>query len=116
MISRHKRECLIRTGLGLILGLALIVSLSGMGFAGEGDEGGVILPKHYPDRFTGIGRIDRTGDREIVIDDSVYGISPFIKYHTPEASDVSGGWFRAGDLVGFITNSEQEIVSLWLIK
>ena len=116
MTSGHKRDRLMRMGLGLILGLALIISLSGIGFTGERDEGGVVLPGHYPDKFDGTGHIDRIGDNEIVIDDSLYRISSFVKYHTPKTSNTSSGWFRAGDLVGFIKNSNNEIISLWLME
>jgi len=116
MASGRKRDRLIRIGHGLILGLTLIISLSGIGFTDGRDEGGVVLPGHYPGKFDGTGHIDRIGDNEIVIDDSLYKISPFVKYHTPGASNTSIGRFRAGDLVGFIKNSDNDVISLWLVK
>jgi len=75
-----------------------------------------VLPKHYPDKFDGTGRIDRIAKDEIVINDCWYGLSPFVEFATPNRKHASRSGFRAGDFVGYIINSKKEIISLWLLK
>jgi hypothetical protein len=75
-----------------------------------------VLPKHYPNGFDGYGLLQRIGHREVVIDDQLLKLSPNIEYHTPTRMNASGAYFRPGVLVGFLRNSENEIVSLWLIE
>lgn len=116
MTLGQKGHILIRVGLGLVLILALMALLAGVGSTGSNSEGGVGLPKHYPDQFSGFGRIDRIASDEIVIDDLLYRLASSVTYHTPTRTNASRSWFRTGNLVGFVLNSEQEIVSLWLIQ
>ena len=116
MTIERKRNNVIGLGLGLIFALIFVFSLVKVGLTGERSGGGLALPKHYPDRFTGIGRIDRLAEEEIVIDDSLYWLAPYVTYHTPTAMNVSNAMFRAGNLVGFITNSERQIISIWFLK
>jgi hypothetical protein len=112
----RKINNVIGLGLGLVLALIFIVSFAKVGLTEERNGGGLALPEHYPDRFTGIGRIDRLAEEEIVIDDSLYTLAPYVTYHTPTAMNVSNIMFRAGNLVGFLTNSEGQIISLWFLK
>ena len=116
MTIERKKNNVIGLGLGLVLALIFIVSLAKVGLTRERNGGGLVLPKHYPDRFTGIGRIDRLAEEEIVIDDSLYTLAPYVEYHTPTAMNVSNIIFRAGSLVGFITNSEHQILSIWFLR
>ena len=116
MTLQQKKDILIRTGLGLALGLFLMVSFAAVGYPRELRRGEIALPKHYPKQFTGIGRIDRITRNEIVLDDSFYRLFPNVTYHIPTRSNASSAWFRSGELVGFVTNAKREIISLWLIE
>ncbi len=79
-------------------------------------KGEWVLPKHYPDGFDGMGHINSIAKDEIVIDDSSHKLSPFVKYATPTRKYALRSQFRAGDFVGYITDSKQEIISLWLLN
>jgi hypothetical protein len=113
MTLGQKGHILIRVGLGLVLILAL---LAGVGNTRSNSEEGVGLPKHYPDQFSGFGRIDRIASDEIVIDDLLYRLASSVTYHTPTRTNASRSWFRTGNLVGFVLNLEQEIILLCLIQ
>ena len=116
MTIERKRNNVIGLGLGIVIALIFIVSLTDVGLTGERDGGGVALPKHYPHKFAVIGRIDRIAGDEIVVNDSLYRLSPDTKYHTPTAMNVSNVSFHVGSHVGFLANSEKEIIFLWLLK
>ena len=77
-----------------------------------------VMPKHYPDGFDGMGRIDSIDiDRgEIVIDERMLKLSPSVEYHTPTASNVSSALFGPGSYVGYIKDAERRITSIWLIE
>jgi hypothetical protein len=108
---RHILSC---TGLALFLvGTATPSNLS---YAQGRVKPEIVLPKHYPNGFDGYGLLQRIGHREVVIDDQLLKLSPNIEYHTPTRMNASGAYFRPGVLVGFLRNSENEIVSLWLIE
>ena len=79
-------------------------------------KGEWILPKHYPAGFDGYGNINRIATDEVVIDDSLMRLSPSVNYATPENVVALMGDFAEGDLVGYLTNSKKEVVSLWMIK
>ena len=76
------------------------------------------LPAHYPDGFDGWGRIDRidVNENEAVIDDHLLRLSPYASYHTLKHSYVSSALFRVGNVVGFIIDSDNSIISVWLLK
>ena len=96
-----------------LVGLALPASIC----YGQGRvKGEWVLPKHYPDGFDGIGHINSIAKDEIVIDDSSHKLYPFVKYATPTRKNALRSQFRAGDFVGYIKNSKQEIESLWLLN
>jgi hypothetical protein len=79
-------------------------------------EGGFVLPEFYPDQFDGTGRIDRIALDEVVIDDSLYRFSPYAEYATPTDRHALRAWFQVGNRVGYVTNENHEIISLWLIE
>jgi hypothetical protein len=79
-------------------------------------EGGFALPEYYPDRFDGTGRINRIAMDEVVIDDSLYRLSPYAEYATPTDRHALRAWFQVGNRVGYMTNEKHEIISLWLIE
>jgi hypothetical protein len=79
-------------------------------------KGEWVLPKFYPDGFDGWGRIDSITEDTVVIDDTAIKLSPSIVYRTPTNRHATSAHFKPGNLVGFMTNGSDEIVSLWLIK
>jgi hypothetical protein len=104
----------------ICIGLALaVVSLSqplqGTCAERQGKTGST-LPKHYPDKFSGIGRIDRITADQIVINDTLYPLSANVEFATPTRKHASRSSFRVGNRVGYITNEKREIISLWWIK
>ena len=74
------------------------------------------FPDYYPDGFNGHGPIDRIEADEVVINDTLFKLSLEVEYHTRTTQNASSAWFNAGKFVGYITNSNLEIVSLWLIE
>ena len=75
-----------------------------------------ILPAHYPAGFDGYGYIDRIAAEEVVIDESLLRLSPAATYTTLESIVSKREDFTDGDLVGYLLNSEREVISLWLIE
>jgi hypothetical protein len=85
--------------------------------AGEGIlREGEVFPDYYPKRFSGMGRIDRFGNREIVIDDTLHGLSPDVRYATRWSQYASWRAFKPGRYVGYIEDAKRNITSLWLIR
>lgn len=76
----------------------------------------MVLPEHYPDGFNGCGHIDSIKDDLVVIDDIPYKLSPYVVYNSPARRNVSMGYFPPGVFAGFLTNAEDEVISLWLIE
>jgi hypothetical protein len=74
------------------------------------------FPDYYPDTFNAIGNIDRIAEDEIVLGDTLYRLSPSVTYHTPTIRDASKHLFLVGSLVGFVTNPDHDVTSLWLIE
>lgn len=114
MTLTRQRRLLKGIGLGLILGLVVMASYSGSyGAEHLGEER--VLSSHYPKKFSGLGRIDRIGKNEIVVDDSLHPLASYVTYATATSEHGASGDFRVGDYVGFVTNSEKEITSIWMI-
>ena len=101
--------------LGLLLLLAGIILPAGPCWAQEARKGGLILPEHYPSRFSGHGCINRIEGDEVVIDDRLYRFAGDATYHTPKAQYSSRSRFRKGVRVGFIETGDKKIESLWYI-
>ena len=76
----------------------------------------VVLPADYPNGFDGFGRIDDLDDDRAVIQDILFKLSPSVTFHTPTNMDSTAAYFDIGDLVGYLTNKEGEIISLWLLE
>ncbi|CAB1079017.1 hypothetical protein JY97_10475 [Alkalispirochaeta odontotermitis] len=104
----------------IIAGLALALIVAGICLpAGAGEhkiKSEWDLPDHYPAVFDGYGYINRIAAEEVVIDDSLLRLSPATTYATLNSVLAVNDDFRDGDLVGYLSNSGQEIISLWLIK
>jgi hypothetical protein len=100
----------------LLLGLFISIALMGtFGHAAGPYKGEWVLPNHYPNGFDGWGRIDRLADHEVVIDDTSHALSAAVIYNTPTSSHIPASWFHVGDLVGYLKNGNNEIISLWRI-
>jgi hypothetical protein len=107
----------IMAGIALALITAGICTPAGADAGGQKIKGEWILPAYYPKAgFDGYGYINRIAAAEVVIDDSIYRFSPAATYSTLSSVMATIGDFVEGDLVGYLTNSEQEIISLWLIR
>ncbi|UCD81122.1 MAG: hypothetical protein JSW26_06750 [Desulfobacterales bacterium] len=113
--GHHKiKQILAAIGLALmVVGICVPASVSGSERRVKGEW---ILPEHFPKGFDGYGYVNRITAEEVVIDDALLRISPSATYATRISVVASSGDFGEGDLVGYLTNSEQEIISLWLIK
>jgi len=103
-----------------IAGLALALIVAGICIpAGAGEhkvKNKWDLPDHYPAAFDGYGYVNRIAAEEVVIDDSLLRLSPATTYTTLNSVMAVNSDFREGDLVGYLSNSGQEIISLWMIK
>jgi len=106
----------------IVAGIALALIVAGLCIpadAGAGEQkfkGEWILPAYYPKGFDGYGYVNRISVDEWVIDDSIYRLSPEATYSTLSSVMATIGDFVEGDLVGYLTDSEDKIISLWLIK
>ena len=98
--------------------LLLICSLFLFFFAtlSYGQDAAQKFPDYYPENFNAIGTIDRIAEDEIVIGDTLYGLSSNTTYHTPTMKDASKSQFPVGSRVGLKTNPKREVTSLWLIE
>jgi len=112
----HHRIRQMMAAIALALITAGICIPANAGAGGQKVKGEWILPAYYPKGFDGYGYINRIAANEVVIDDSIYRLSPAATYSTLSSVMATIGDFVEGDLVGYLTNSEQEIISLWLIK
>ena len=76
-----------------------------------------IMPQHYPPAgFDGYGRINRISAKEVVIDDGLLRLARLVNYQTPNSKIAVRSNFEEGDLVGYLKNSEHQIISMWLIE
>ena len=76
----------------------------------------MVMPKHYPYGFDGMGEIGRIGYEDIVIDDKHFALSPDVTYHTLNIRNASKAFFRPGMRVGYLIAYEKVIKSVWLIE
>ena len=104
----------------ICIGLALVFVYLGQPLtaicAERQGETGWALPQYYPDKFDGTGHISRITVDEIVINDSLYRLSPNAEFATPTRKHALRAWFQVGNRVGYTTNTKHEIISLWLIE
>jgi hypothetical protein len=70
----------------------------------------------YPRQFDGLGLIDRIGEKEIVVSDSLRLLPSRAALHTPRSSSAGIGRFAVGDYVGYQLDDEGAIESLWLLQ
>ena len=116
MFTGRIKHILICTGLAIcLLGIAMP---PGVGLAQRKVKPEWVMPKHYPNGFDGMGRIDSISVDlgEIVIDETMLKLSPSVEYHTPTEKNVSSSLFDPGTLVGYMIDSKRQIKSIWLIE
>ncbi|MFO7496173.1 MAG: hypothetical protein R6X05_11145, partial [Desulfobacterales bacterium] len=63
--------------------------------------------------FQGVGVVDRMGAGEIVIDDSLFRLSPSVSFFGEGGEPLGSGSFAVGTLVGYELEAERVIRSLW---
>jgi len=108
------RHMLVCTGMALCLVGAAMPD--GLSHAQRRHKPEVKLPNFYPDGFHGYGRLNRIGQDEVVIRDSLKRLAPVVTYHTPDNQNATKAYFTRGDLVGYMIDSDRQVVSLWLIE
>ena len=77
------------------------------------------FPDHYPyNGFHGMGHInDILIDKNlVVIDDMTFKLYATTEYHTPDQEHASSALFIPGKFVGYLKDSANTIVSMWLIE
>jgi hypothetical protein len=109
---RHQARKAMRFGLGLTLGIFVMYGWAYLAVASE-PRG---VPDYYPETFDGIGRIDRLGDDQIVIDDGSKGLASGVSFATPSSRYAGRGSFRVGSFVGYLLDRDGKVQSLWLLK
>jgi len=109
---KHQARKAIRFGLGLTLGFFLIYGWLGPAAASE-PRG---VPDYYPEKFDGIGRIDRLGDDHVVIDDGTKGLAAGVSFVTPSSQYARRESFQVGSFAGYLLDRDRKVQSLWLLK
>jgi hypothetical protein len=107
------RRILVCTGLALFL-LSVVIPAD-VSHAQKRYKPEVVLPPEYPNGFDGYGRMDMLEENGVVIEDVFFKLASFVTYNTPTNMDSTSAEFNIGDLVGYLTDPEGEITSLWLI-
>jgi hypothetical protein len=113
-LKNHNRKIVFLFGCFL-----LQMALGAGAWAGSG-AGADTLTDVTPQRedgfqveFQGVGVIDRMGAGEIVIDDSLFRLSPSVAFYGEGGEPLSSGSFAVGTLVGYELEGERVIRSLW---
>ncbi len=89
-----------------VLILAVLLLACTFGFAEEGDK---------EELTAKIGTIDRMEGVEIVINDSIYNLSPGVRFYTNSKMDTyaNRSWFKVGTRVGFHLDDRREVIAMW---
>ena len=72
----------------------------------------------YPYVFDVTGRLDRISNQKLVIDDTLFTLSPSTTYHAPDMIFKTPSNFHIKDVIGVILKDQKtrEISSVWLIE
>ena len=70
----------------------------------------------YPEGLSGQGCIDSITAKGVVIDDSAFEFTADATFHTIKSPNASRSVFRPGTWVGYMTNSQKQIESLWYLR
>ena len=71
---------------------------------------------HYAEGLSGQGCIDSISAKTVVIDDSAFKFAEDIAFYKLKSRNASLSLFRPGVWVGYITNSQNQIESLWYLE
>lgn len=70
----------------------------------------------YPLQFSYQGGIDRVGENEMVIDDTLIRFANGVTFNIPRLKNVPKSRIHKGDIVGLIIDSAGQISSLWTLE
>ena len=103
------------------LGLALIFVLSAVPGNLSYAQGRFMreewkVPDFYPNGFDGYGKIDRIDEDGVVIADTVWKFSGYVRFATPGDRNAGISSFNEGDTAAFLLNEDREVISLWYIE
>ena len=89
-----------------VLILVVLLLASTFGFAEEGDK---------EELGADTGTIYRMEGVEIVINDSLYNLSPGIRFYTNSKMDTyaNRSWLKVGTRVGFQLDDKGEVIAIW---
>ena len=120
-MRKHEKKCRARVThilvfSGMVMCLLGVLLPEGHGHAQRRVKPEVVLPRDYPNGFHGYGRLDLINDKAVAIDDVNMKLAPYVTFHTPREKTASMHSIKPGDLVGYLKDSDNQIVSLWLIE
>lgn len=99
--------------MGFVLILAGLLLLPAVCVAQQHSAGSV---GYYPEGLSGQGCIDSITDKAVVIDDAAYTFSADVTFYKLKSQHASRSLFRPGTWVGYMTNSQKQIESLWYLR
>jgi hypothetical protein len=99
--------------MGFVLLLVGLLLLPAVCIAQERSAGSV---GYYPEGLSGEGCIDSINAKSVVIDDAAFALSADVTFHTLKSQHASRSLFRPGTWVGYMTNSQKQIESLWYLR
>ena len=111
MNCHYKIYDLVKTVFALSLVVCLL--LPAVCAAQEHSAGSVGI---YPEGLSGQGCIDSITAKNVVIDDASFAFALDITFHTLKSQNASRSMFRPGVWVGYMTNSQKQIESLWYLR
>ena len=101
----------------MIAGCWFALMTGSSGFAADSTTVGNLLQdslppaqKMAPMEFHGVGKVDRMGASEIVIDDNLFKLSSYFSLNG------DGEAISAGSLVGYVLETKGVIKSIWKLK
>jgi hypothetical protein len=99
--------------IGFVLFLAGLLLLPAVCVAQERSAGSADV---YPEGLSGEGCIDSINAKGVVIDDMSYAFAADVTFHRLKSQHTSRSLFRPGTWVGYMTNSQKQIESLWYLR
>ena len=99
--------------MGFVIILAGLLLLPAVCVAQQGSAGSA---GYYPEGLSGQGCIDSITAKSVVIDDSAFEFSADVTFHKLKVPNASRSVFRPGTWVGYMTNSQKQIESLWYFR
>ena len=96
----------------MVLALALMIMAFPLG-ASQAKASGP--PSYYPYKFDGEGQIDEFRKGVVIINDTLLKLAPGVRYYTPRSQWASQANFPKGAPVGYMLDSNKEIIGIYLI-